>query len=443
MVYIAALTLGAVGIGVAVRQPEYVDVATLMVGTAVAFFMEAAGADTVAGVNVGSSSSGFVHLTMRLLGGPMAAALCAVAGSVSAAVRYRSPVSRLLFNASNYFISNVAAWAVFRLCNSDSVVVLGGAAALAGIARNVVNTALLAAVVRIADPSADIRAWLRTMVAFLPYAVGYGWAAYGAVLLHENVGAVGITFVLVPVVLVQVFLVMLGKNIAAAERRREAHVAERESLLRRVNETSAIERARISRDLHDGVVQDLGAMIQLLGRMADDIDTASPARLHRAVEAAEESVNSVRTLARELTPPALAVDGLTTVLSDLARTLQGNGTRVEIVVDPDLDGDERGATAYRIVQEALRNVSKHAQARHVEVLVNRAGDALRIVVADDGIGFAPREAEAKRREGHLGLQVLRDLAAVEHGSVDIASTPGAGTTVTALIPWVREGQQHD
>jgi two-component system, NarL family, sensor kinase len=91
------------------------------------------------------------------------------------------------------------------------------------------------------------------------------------------------------------------------------------------------------------------------------------------------------------------------------------------------------ALFFRVAQEALRNVTKHAQAKGVSVTVERDADLATLVVADDGRGFDPAAAEAVQRQGHVGLRVLGDLVHDAGGELTIDSTPGEGTRVRAQV----------
>jgi len=93
-----------------------------------------------------------------------------------------------------------------------------------------------------------------------------------------------------------------------------------------------------------------------------------------------------------------------------------------------------GALLFRAAQESIRNITAHAEAEHVRVRLERAGNNAILEITDDGRGFAQARAEAARTEGHLGLRLLADLAHDNGATLNLASTPGEGTTVLVEVP---------
>lgn len=119
------------------------------------------------------------------------------------------------------------------------------------------------------------------------------------------------------------------------------------------------------------------------------------------------------------------------VLTDLAATARTRDIAVTLQV-PD-DGrtglDEAGERlVYRVAQESLRNATKHSAAREIVLALTVEAKVVRLTVADDGIGFDAAAVLAEPPEGHLGLQVMRDLAASEGALLEVSSAPGEGTT---------------
>jgi len=112
----------------------------------------------------------------------------------------------------------------------------------------------------------------------------------------------------------------------------------------------------------------------------------------------------------------------------LAAPLRRQGVQVRVRLEPDLDLDDAGRlTVYRIVQEALTNVSRHARARQVWVEVARRPGSLLLSVSDDGIGMG----DGAPRSGLLGV---RERVQARHGRLEISPRPGGGTTVAAVLP---------
>ncbi|HZS15113.1 MAG TPA: sensor histidine kinase [Candidatus Dormibacteraeota bacterium] len=222
---------------------------------------------------------------------------------------------------------------------------------------------------------------------------------------------------------------------AAERQRREAERREHEAvrtyaaLLLTAHEE---ERLRIARDIHDDPLQRLIA----LARRMDRPDAADA----QAREQLLDVIGRLRDIARGLRPPGLDQLGLVAALRGL---LADEGDAARIAADLDVAGNpvrlasavELGA--FRIVQEALYNVTRHASAHHVRVAVDYDGDALRISVADDGVGFDP-EAFAGAGNGsgapHLGLLGMRERATLLGGQLRLTSRAGRGTTVDVVLP---------
>jgi signal transduction histidine kinase len=204
-----------------------------------------------------------------------------------------------------------------------------------------------------------------------------------------------------------------------------------EEALRRSLEASEAERSRWARELHDETLQQFASLRMLLAgaRRSGDRD-----RIERALEAALEQlttgIGDLRSLIADLRPAALDELGIGPALE----TLAGRASDVEVDLDIDLTGRppaEVESTIYRVIQEALTNVAKHAKAAHVIVHVRETDDAIELVVRDDGAGFDPH-----RRSTGFGLVGMRERLALVRGTLDIKTTPGGGTTLRASVPHV-------
>jgi signal transduction histidine kinase len=201
---------------------------------------------------------------------------------------------------------------------------------------------------------------------------------------------------------------------------------ERESLLHRAIEASDVERRRIARDLHDGVVQDLAAVSYSLSAAAEGAPTPFDTKLREAAAETRRGIRQLRTLLVEIYPPELHRAGLAAALADLLTAAESRGLETRLEVDPELElGREAEALFFRVAQEALRNVIKHAGATHVGVEVARANGRTHLLVEDDGRGF---DAE-RDGDGHFGLRILADLVRDSGGQLEIDSTPGTGSRV--------------
>jgi two-component system, NarL family, sensor histidine kinase DevS len=195
------------------------------------------------------------------------------------------------------------------------------------------------------------------------------------------------------------------------------------------------ERHRWARELHDETLQALGGLKVLLSSAArlDDAE-AMRAAMQDATQQLTGDIHALRSLIAELRPPALDQLGLAPALASLAqRTGAGNG--LEIDADVELPDDRRlGAevetTVYRVVQESLTNVVKHARAGAVRLTVRCEGNQIEICVADDGIGF---DAEDGSGAG-FGLAGMRERVELAGGELTVAPGAEAGTVIRARLP---------
>lgn len=225
-----------------------------------------------------------------------------------------------------------------------------------------------------------------------------------------------------------------------ARRLQRGH-AEREALLASAVAASSSERRRIAAELHDGVVQDLAGVAFGLAPLADDARrrgaAAEAAALDEASDRLRQGVRDLRTLLVEIHPPNLASAGLDAALDDLLSPLAAAGVATSLeVADGALPRDEAAlGLLYRVAREAVRNAREHGAPSSVRIALTRpAAGAVRLVVADDGRGFAPADRERASAAGHVGLRLLEDLAAQAGGALTVRSAPGEGTTVTLEAP---------
>jgi signal transduction histidine kinase len=188
------------------------------------------------------------------------------------------------------------------------------------------------------------------------------------------------------------------------------------------------ERLRLSRELHDGIGQALGAaaigVARTKARFGASPETDDTARY------IDGALDELRRVTRGLRPPSLDDLGLGPAVEALAREAAGTGltTRVEIQPLPRLDA-ELEQTCFRLAQEAIANVVHHAAATTVRVSLARQAETVVLEVQDDGRGFSPG------RSIGLGLVGARERAARLAGSLEVTSTPGGGTKLRAVLPW--------
>ncbi len=204
--------------------------------------------------------------------------------------------------------------------------------------------------------------------------------------------------------------------------------------LRRVVQAQELERRRLARELHDETGQALTSILlglkPLEEGLADDSARAALAELREHVVSA---LQDVRRLAVELRPAVLDDFGLVPALERLAESFaEQSDIRVDFhsALGETRLRSEVETALYRVVQESLTNIAKHAGARNVSVSVARRESGVAAVIEDDGAGFDPRAV----REDAVGLLGMRERLALIDGRLEIESRPGAGTTLVAEVP---------
>jgi PAS domain S-box-containing protein len=199
------------------------------------------------------------------------------------------------------------------------------------------------------------------------------------------------------------------------------------------------EKTRVARDLHDELAQSLTALkmdtIWVRDNAAESPDKLQP-KLAEMLAMLDRAVASTRRIAADLRPLMLDDLGLVPAIEWLVSNFsQRSGVATTLKADEELELREPYATAvFRIVQESLVNVGKHAAATEVNVSIEQVGDAVELVVQDNGKGFI---TSAPRKPQSLGLMGLRERAQLLSGSVSIDSAPGEGTRVSVRIPMDR------
>ncbi|MDA0179128.1 HAMP domain-containing sensor histidine kinase [Solirubrobacter phytolaccae] len=206
--------------------------------------------------------------------------------------------------------------------------------------------------------------------------------------------------------------------------------AERRASVGRALAAQEGERLRVAQELHDGVGQSLTGVVLQLGRVVRDVDEGARPRVVEAQETARESLEEVRRIARRLRPEALDDLGLASALHVLGeRVAEHTELRVDVHVQPSLEfGADEELVLYRVAQEALTNVARHAGAKRAEVRLERAAGRSRLEVDDDGSGVP---GEAQEGGGVLGM---RERAVLVGGTLKVARSPLGGTRVTLELP---------
>jgi signal transduction histidine kinase len=204
--------------------------------------------------------------------------------------------------------------------------------------------------------------------------------------------------------------------------------------VRRIVETQEVERRRLARELHDETAQALTSILLGLKRIEEGTESedvrAATGELRELVVAA---LQDVRRLAVELRPRALDDFGLVPALERLTSGIAeqtGLAVELESRLPEKRLPDDVETIVYRVVQEALNNVVKHADAKHVSVVLREKDGAITAVIEDDGRGFSPGSTE----DGGVGLVGMRERVALVDGRLTVESRAGAGTTVVVEVP---------
>jgi signal transduction histidine kinase len=201
------------------------------------------------------------------------------------------------------------------------------------------------------------------------------------------------------------------------------------------------ERARVARELHDDTGQALTLLLVRLQLLADRItDPKTREELAELRALVAQTMDGVRRLVVDLGPTVLDDLGLASSVEWLAERMRADGRmRVDLRLDLDLEPPRPIALAiFRVTQEALTNVLRHAAASCVSIRLTHDDGHLRLVVADDGIGFDLQSAE-RRHEESVGLVGMTERIALVAGQLSIESAPGRGTTIVAVVPFARDG----
>ncbi len=210
-----------------------------------------------------------------------------------------------------------------------------------------------------------------------------------------------------------------------------------QSLSRRLVRIQEDERLAIARELHDEAGQALTALMVGLGMVERDegCPEAIAGRLRSLKQMTDGIMEELHRLAVDLRPASLDKLGLLPALQQYVRTIAESGN-LQVEFTASGFGDDRlpieaETTLYRVVQEALTNVTRHARASRAQVSLSGQERSIVALVVDDGVGF---DVEGAERSGRLGLVGMRERAEMIGGAFSIKSAPGIGTTVMLEVP---------
>jgi two-component system sensor histidine kinase UhpB len=192
------------------------------------------------------------------------------------------------------------------------------------------------------------------------------------------------------------------------------------------------ERRRLARDLHDEVNQALTAILLRLEALAQETPPERAGEVAELKRLVNQAMDELLNLARQLRPSALDDHGLVAALETQMKRFSartGIEARIDTAGEPDALADVVQTAIYRVAQEALTNVTRHAGATVVELGVESDDEGVELRVSDDGSGFDP----AMRGSG-LGLVGMAERARLVGGELDVRSAPGGGTTITLRVP---------
>lgn len=199
------------------------------------------------------------------------------------------------------------------------------------------------------------------------------------------------------------------------------------------------ERRRLSRELHDEVGQELTALKIMLDLTLQDLPpeySLLRSRVEESINLTNSTLEKIRSLAKGLRPPALDVVGLGPALEDLCNSIsKRTGLFLNFKADPIPNLPESlNICLYRVLQEILTNIAKHAKARRVEVQLIKESNSIYLIVEDDGVGFEESVQKGLIHKG-IGIIGMQERIKALGGELQIQTRKGDGTRIIAMIPW--------
>ena len=221
-------------------------------------------------------------------------------------------------------------------------------------------------------------------------------------------------------------------RITAALREREARIAELSAHLLKVQEE---ERKRISRELHDETGQALMVIRLYLGMLDSTLTSrASKSKVKETLEVVDRTIEGIRRIIGKLSPLVLQELGLFAAIRKEAKDLEKNrGVKTRVAISDEVGrlSSVTETALYRIVQESLHNVAKHAHANNVNISMERENGTVRLIVEDDGVGIFPK---SNYRGNSFGLAGIKERVGMLGGEVRVISLKGEGTRIEVAVP---------
>jgi signal transduction histidine kinase len=210
-----------------------------------------------------------------------------------------------------------------------------------------------------------------------------------------------------------------------------------QSYVRQVTQAQEDERLLIARDLHDETAQELVGLVRNLEELGDTAGAGLAKPINDLLTQSRSTLQAVRRYSRDLRPSVLDDLGLLAAIEMVVEDTNGRlsgGARLKVTGTPRRVDAPVELALFRIAQEALRNVEKHAEAASAVVELNFADQEIHLSVADDGHGFSPpKNVSDLARAGKLGLLGMKERAELVGGSFDVQSTPGEGTRLIVRV----------
>ena len=438
---VVALDIGILTVGIVAYRSSFVDAGWgLIAWVAAVAIVGAASLTFESGQQLSLDMP--VLLSIGYLFGPAVAGLVAFAAYFDAR-EFRGEISiiRALFNRAQTSLSVMAGTALFALVGGldaqwPAVLV---AAFLAVAADALVNYGMVVAVVML-DDRVSLRESLSQLCFGPPREFVLVYASYGllSVLLAEiylSVGPWGLAAFATPVVLVREAL-SSGRRLDSATRRIDTQSAALRDVSMTIVDERRQERLTLAAGLHDDLLPPL-FKVHLMGQvLRQDLANGRLLALEEDVpellRATEVANESTRALIRTLKESPLGKNGLNDTLRMLVDYLEGeSGVPITLSTEEVDIAPLVQLLAYQVARESLRNALRHSGATQIAVTIAGDGDNLRVIVADDGVGFHPWLVDGDR---HFGLDLMRERVELVGGVLQVDSSPGCGTRIVARLP---------